>query len=134
MCLRRGVARIGWRRRQLRYPIGWVARMKEDERLIYAVVGTRRGGGGGGGGGVKYGERASGVALACGFGACCLACGFRACRFGLWSHYDTGRVRCCQGGIFGNMSADTQGGIPAYAGMTCERVSSCRVGRTFLRS
>ena len=25
-------------------------------------------------------------------------------------HYDTGRVRCCQGGIFGNMSADAGGG------------------------
>ena len=41
--------------------------MKEGERLIYAVVGTRRGGGGGGGG-VKCEGRASGVALACGFG------------------------------------------------------------------
>ena len=39
---------IGWRRHQLRYPIGWVARTKGDERLIYAVVGPRRGGGGGG--------------------------------------------------------------------------------------
>ena len=60
------------RRCQLRYPIGWVARMKEEKRLIYAVVGTRRGGGGGGG--VKCEERASGVAL---------ACGFLACRYGL---------------------------------------------------
>ena len=50
------------RRRQLRYPIVWVAWMKEDEGLIYAVVGTRRGGGGGGGG-VKCEGRASGVAL-----------------------------------------------------------------------
>ena len=49
MCRRRGGVRTGWRPRQLRLPIGWVAWMKEDERLIYAVVGTRRGGGGGGG-------------------------------------------------------------------------------------
>ena len=45
MCLRRGGARIGWRRHQLRYPIEWVARTKGADRLIYAVVGTRRGGG-----------------------------------------------------------------------------------------
>ena len=45
----RGVARTGWRPRQLRCSIGWVARMKGVDRLIYAVVGTRRGGGGGGG-------------------------------------------------------------------------------------
>ena len=84
-------------------------------------------------------------------------------RFGLSAYYDRGRVRCCQGGIFANTTADSgrrdsrlrgndgrgagydgmgvrarrrmqDGGIPAYAGMTCERVSSCRVGRTFLRS
>ena len=40
-------------RRQLRYPIGWVAWMKGADRLIYAVVGTR--GGGGGGGGKRWG-------------------------------------------------------------------------------
>ena len=62
----RGGARTGWRRRQLRYPIGWVARVKGVEGLIYAVVGTRRRGGGGGG--VKCEECASGVALECGFG------------------------------------------------------------------
>ena len=138
MCLRRGGSRTGWRPRRLRYPIGWVARTKGADRLIYAVVGMRRGGGGGGGGGggVKCEERASGVSLACGFGACCLACGFRACWFCLLALYDTGRVRCCQGGILGNMSSDAGGGdgewvtqrrkdamksrrgIPAYAGMT----------------
>ena len=57
--LMRGGARTGWRPRRLRFPIGWVAWMKGDEGLIYAVVGTRRGGGGGGG--VKYEERASGL-------------------------------------------------------------------------
>ena len=103
----RGGARIVSRPRQLRYPIEWVAWVKEDERLIYAVVGTR---GGGGGGGVKCEERASGVALACGFVGVCLACGFRACRFCLSAYYDRGRVRCCQGGIFGNMSSDAGGG------------------------
>ena len=50
MCLIRGGSQIGWWRRQLRYPIGWVARAKGEERLIYAVVRTRGGGGGGGGG------------------------------------------------------------------------------------
>ena len=50
MCLMRGVARTVLRRRQLRFPIGGVARVKGVDRLIYAVVRTRRGGGGGGGG------------------------------------------------------------------------------------
>ena len=47
MCRRRGGGRIGLLPRRLRYPIEWVARMKEDDRLIYAVVGTRGGGEGG---------------------------------------------------------------------------------------
>ena len=63
--------------------------MKGVDRLIYAVVRTRRGGGGGGG--VKCEGRASGVLL---------ACGFLACRFCLLALYDTGRVGSCQGGIF----------------------------------
>ena len=74
--LRRGGSRIGWRRRQLRYPIGWVAWMKGADRLIYAVVGTRRGGGGGGGGkiwgacigccsGVRFWGVLFGVRLSC---------------------------------------------------------------------
>ena len=63
MCLIRGGARTGSWPRQLRCPIGWVAWMKGADRLIYAVVRTRRGGGGGGGGGggVKCEERASGL-------------------------------------------------------------------------
>ena len=74
--------------------------MKGAERLIYAVVGTR--GGGGGGGGVKCEERASGVALACGFGGVCLACGFRACRFCLSVHYMIGGLfGVVKGGFWG---------------------------------
>ena len=80
--------------------------MKGDDRLIYAVVGTRRGGGGGGGG-VKGGVPRT---------RCCSGVGLWGCLFGvrlscmsvlpLVALYDRGHVRCCQGGIFGNMTAD----------------------------
>ena len=53
-------------------------------------------------------------------GACCLACRLSCMSvLPIGALYDRGRVRCCQGGIFGNMSSDGRtGGIPAYAGMT----------------
>ena len=77
--------------------------MKGAEGLIYAVVGTRRGGGGGVKGEVPRTRCSCGVRLwgvLFGVRLSCMSV------LPIGALYDRGRVRCCQGGIFGNMTAD----------------------------
>ena len=115
MCRRRGGARTISRRRQLRFPIGWVARVKGVDRLIYAVVGTRRGGGGGGGGGKRWGTAHWVFHWRAALG--------RAVWRAVFGHVGSAYSRMMIRGVFGVVKGGFSSGfagreIPAYAGMT----------------